>query len=364
MLMAKSITFAFTDSIMMRKISFILLFLFPVLAADAQQVRAGLIAFYNLENLFDTIDTPGVLDEEFTPDGPNKWTGTRYKAKIDNMALAISKIGEDDGWSGGPAVLGVSEIENRSVLEDLAAHPLLRESNYQIVHYDSPDLRGVDVAMMYRPRFFSVTASASPSLDLLNEEGERIYTRDQLVVSGMFDGEAMHFIVCHWPSRSGGELTSRPRRNAAAALSRRLVDSLQAIDNGAKVFVMGDLNDDPVDESLRSYLKASGNPDRLREGELFNTMFPLFRKGVGSLYYRDGMNLFDQIIITPALLGSDYRSYKFLHARVFNAPFLVQKDGQYKGYPLRSFVGTVWQGGYSDHFPVYVIIAKSTAAGN
>ncbi len=364
MLMAKSITFAVTDCIMMRKISFILLFLFPVLAADAQQVRAGLIAFYNLENLFDTIDTPGVLDEEFTPDGPNKWTGTRYKAKLDNMALAISKIGEDDGWSGGPAVLGVSEIENRSVLEDLAAHPLLRESNYQIVHYDSPDLRGVDVALMYRPRFFSVTASASPSLDLLNEEGERIYTRDQLVVSGMFDGEPMHFIVGHWPSRSGGELTSRPRRNAAAALSRRLVDSLQAIDSGAKVFVMGDLNDDPVDESLRSYLKASGNPDRLREGELFNTMFPLFRKGIGSLYYRDGMNLFDQIIITPALLGSDYRSYKFLHARVFNAPFLVQKDGQYKGYPLRSFAGTVWQGGYSDHFPVYVIIVKSTAAGN
>jgi len=348
----------------MRKITFILLFLFSVLAADGQQVRAGLIAFYNLENLFDTIDTPDVLDEEFTPDGPNKWTGSRYMAKLDNMALAISRIGEDDGWSGGPAILGVSEIENRSVLEDLASHPLLKESNYQIVHYDSPDLRGVDVALMYRPRFFSVTASASPSLDLFDESGERIYTRDQLVVSGLFDGEPMHFIVCHWPSRSGGELTSRPRRNAAAALSRRLVDSLLAIDSSAKVFVMGDLNDDPVDESLRTYLKASGNPERLREGELFNTMFPLFRKGIGSLYYRDGMNLFDQIIITPSLLGSDYSTYKFLHARVFNSSFLVQKDGQYKGYPLRSFVGTVWQGGYSDHFPVYVFIARSAAAGN
>jgi len=328
--------------------------------AEAQQVRAGLIAFYNLENLFDTIDTPGVLDEEFTPDGPNKWSGRRYLEKIDNMALAISRIGEDDGWSGGPAVLGVSEIENRSVLEDLVAHPLLKESNYQIVHYDSPDRRGVDVALMYRPQFFRVTVSASPSLDLRDEDGNPIYTRDQLVVSGIFDGEPMHFIVNHWPSRSGGELGSRPRRNAAAALSRRLVDSLLQIDNKAKVFVMGDLNDDPTNESLRKYLRASGNAGRLKEGELYNTMFPLFRKGIGSLYYRDGVNLFDQIIITPALLGNDYSTYKFLLARVFNASFLVQKDGQYKGYPLRSFVGTVWQGGYSDHFPVYVIIVKDS----
>jgi endonuclease/exonuclease/phosphatase family metal-dependent hydrolase len=211
---------------------------------------------------------------------------------------------------------------------------------------------------MYRPRFFSVTASASPSLPLTNDEGEPVYTRDQLVVSGLFDGEPMHFIVGHWPSRSGGELTTRPRRNAAAALSRRLVDSLLAINHDAKVFVMGDLNDDPSDESLRKYLRASGNADRLRDDEMYNTMYPLFRKGIGSLNYRDGLNLFDQIVVTKSLLGNDYSTYKFLHARVFNSPFLMQKDGQYKGYPLRSFVGTVWQGGYSDHFPVYVIIVR------
>lgn len=330
----------------------------PVLSAQ-QQVRAGVIAFYNLENLFDTIDTPGVMDEEFTPEGPNKWTGRRYLEKIDNMALAISRIGEDEGWSGGPAVLGVSEIENRSVLEDLAAHPLLKESNYQVVHYDSPDLRGVDVGLMYRPRFFSVTSSASPLLDIKDEQGERVYTRDQLVVSGIFDGELMHFIVCHWPSRSGGELTTRPRRNAAATLSRHLVDSLQAIDPGAKVFVMGDLNDDPTDESLRKYLRAAPDAQRMKEGEMFNTMFPLFKKGIGSLYYRDGVNLFDQIIITPSLTGDDYSTYKLRLARVFNSSFLLQKDGQYKGYPLRSFVGTVWQGGFSDHFPVYVFIMRN-----
>ncbi len=349
---------------MIRRFTLILIVLLPIcyLAEAQQSVRAGIIAFYNLENLFDTIDAPDVLDEEFTPEGPNKWTGSKYREKLNNMALAISRIGEDEGWKGGPAVLGVAEIENRNVLEDLVAHPLLRESNYQIIHYDSPDLRGVDVALMYRPRFFRVTASASYELDITNENKEKVYTRDQLLVSGVYDGEPMHFIVGHWPSRSSGEVTTRSRRNAAATLSRKLVDSLMTIDPGAKVFIMGDFNDDPTDESLRKYLRASGDADRIKEGELYNTMFPLYRKGIGSLYYRDGVNLFDQIIITPSLLGSDYSSYKFLHARIFNSSFLVQKDGQYKGYPLRSFAGTVWQGGYSDHFPVYVVIVRNNAS--
>jgi len=345
----------------MRTLATTIILLSLAFCVNAQQsLRAGLISFYNLENLFDTIDTPDVLDEEFTPEGPNKWTSDKYYKKLDNMALAISKIGEDDSWKGGPAVLGVSEIENRAVLEDLVAHPLLIESNYQIVHYDSPDRRGVDVALLYRPRFFRVTASASPVLDIKDENGERIYTRDQLVVSGIFDGEPMSFIVGHWPSRSGGEMTTRTRRNAAAALSRHLVDSLVAIDAGAKVFVMGDLNDDPTNESLRKYLRAAPDADKLKEGEMFNTMFPLFKKGIGSLYYRDGTNLFDQIIITPSLVGKDYSSYKFYKSQVFNSQFLVQKDGQYKGYPLRTYVGTVFQGGFSDHFPTYVIIVKKS----
>jgi len=340
----------------MRRFLFCILLLMVAGSLPAQNnVQAGLIAFYNLENLFDTIDTPGVLDEEFTPDGPNRWTGNRYREKIGNMALAISRIGEEEGWKGGPAVLGVSEIENRSVLEDLVSHPLLKESNYQIVHYDSPDLRGVDVALLYRPRFFRLKASASPGLVLFNYQGERIFTRDQLVVSGIFDGEPFHFIVGHWPSRSGGEMTTRPRRNAAATLSRHLTDSLLTIDPEAKVVIMGDLNDDPSDESLRLYLRAAPDQEKLKEGELYNAMYPLFRKGIGSLNYRDGLNLFDQMIVTPALTGNDFSSYKLQYTRVFNKPFLMQKDGQYKAYPLRSFAGTVWQGGLSDHCPVYII---------
>lgn len=343
---------------MMKKIIILSLLVSCFSALNAQSYKAGLIAFYNLENLFDTIDNEGVLDEEFTPEGLDRWTGEKYLHKLNNMAHAISRIGEDDGWNGGPAILGVSEIENRQVLEDLIAHPLLKESGYEIVHYDSPDLRGVDVALLYRTRFFRITASSSPELKIFNDQGERVFTRDQLVVSGIYDGEPMHFIVNHWPSRSGGEMTTRPRRNAAADLTRHLVDSLIAIDKKAKVFVMGDLNDDPSNESLRKHLKAVADPADIQEDEMFNCMYPLYKKGIGSLYYRDGLNLFDQIVVTPALTGKDYSTYKFYKARVFNSQFLVQKDGQYKGYPLRTLVGTVFQGGFSDHFPVYVVIVK------
>lgn len=343
---------------MMKKHFLFALFLSGSLFLGAQSYRAGLIAFYNLENLFDTINTEGVNDDEFSSTGLDRWTPDKYHHKISNMALAISKIGEDDGWKGGPAVIGVSELENRQVLEDLIADPLLKESGYQIVHYDSPDLRGVDVALLYRTRYFRVTASTSNELKIFDEKGDRVYTRDQLVVSGIYDGEPMHFIVNHWPSRSGGELTTRPRRNAAADLARHLVDSLLAIDSNAKIFVMGDLNDDPSNESLRKHLKVAADAGKLKDGELFNTMYPLYKKGIGSLYYQDGLNFFDQIIVTPSLLGQDYSSYKFYKAQVFNSSFLVQKDGQYKGYPLRTYVGTVFQGGFSDHFPVYVLIVK------
>jgi hypothetical protein len=320
--------------------------------------KAGIVAFYNLENLYDTINNEEVDDEEFTPAGLNRWTSERYLIKINRLAEAISRIGEDDGIKGGPAVLGVSEIENRGVLQDLISHPLLKASNYQIVHYDSPDLRGVDVALLYQPRFFRVTSSASPELVIFDENKVRVYTRDQLVVTGIFDGEQISFIVNHWPSRSSGESVTRPRRNEAATLTRHFTDSLLSINRDAKIIIMGDLNDDPVNESLRKYLKASDDPGKLKEGELYNCMYPLFKKGIGSLYYRDGMNLFDQIIVSQPLLGKDYTSYKFYTSRVFNKPFLVQQDGQYKDYPLRTYVGATFQGGYSDHFPVYILIVR------
>ena len=338
----------------------ILLFLLPLFVGNiltAQNYKAGVIAFYNLENLFDTIDTHNVLDTEFTPAGSKKWTGDKYWEKISNMATVISKIGEKEGLPG-PAILGVSEIENSSVLEDLVKADALKKFNFQIVHYNSPDRRGVDVALLYQPRYFRVTHTSSVPLFLYQDDGDRIFTRDQLVVSGIFDDEEMHFIVNHWPSRRGGESRSRPLRNAAAQLSRSIVDSITAINPDAKVVVMGDLNDDPMNESVKVHLKAVGTKKKLKEGDMYNTMYKLYKKGIGSLAYRDNWNLFDQIIITQPFLGDDYSSYKFRMAHVFNDKMLIQKSGKYKGYPLRTYVGDTYKGGYSDHFPVYILILK------
>ncbi len=323
----------------------------------AQNYKAGVIAFYNLENLFDTIDTPDVRDTEFTPVGSKKWTGDKYWEKINNMATVISKIGVKEGLPG-PAIIGVSEIENRSVLEDIVKTDILKEQNFQIVHYDSPDKRGIDVGLLYQPRYFKVTHTSSVPLLITGDGGRRVYTRNQLVVSGIFDDEEMHFIVNHWPSRRGGESRSRPLRNAAAELTRSIVDSITAINPDAKVVVMGDLNDDPMNESVKIHLKVVGEKKKLKEGDMYNTMYKLYKKGIGSLAYRDNWNMFDQIIITQPFLGNDYSSYKLRVAHVFNDNMLINKSGKYKGYPHRTYVGDTYKAGYSDHFPVYIIIIK------
>ncbi|MCU4176939.1 endonuclease/exonuclease/phosphatase family protein [Carboxylicivirga sp. N1Y90] len=346
-----------------KRISFVLfvsIIALSGLGANGQTYKAGIVAFYNLENLFDTIDTPDVRDTEFTPEGSNKWTGERYWRKISMMADVISDIGADEGI-GAPAVVGLCEMENRMVIEDLVNDPKLKPYNYQIVHYDSPDERGVDVCMIYQPKYFQVTNSKSLPLIIYKEEvDERLYTRDQLLVSGIFDGEPMHFIVNHWPSRSGGEMRSRPMRNEAAKLSRSIIDSIQAKDKKAKVILMGDLNDDPINESVAVHLNAVGDKDELGKENLFNTMDVLYRNGIGTLAYRDKWNLFDQIIVTPSLVGKKYSSYQFKSAHIYNRKKLLVPDGRYKGYPYRTYVGrTSYRGGYSDHFPVYIILIKA-----
>lgn len=320
---------------------------------EKKQYKIGCIAFYNLENLFDTI--PGDNDTEFSPNGLNKWDSKKYRTKIANMSEVISQIG-DEMFPGGPAILGICEIENRKVVEDLVNSPKLKPSNYSIVHYDSPDRRGVDVGMIYRPDFFRVTSSRSARLHLIENPDFR--TRDQLVVSGYFDGEPIHVIVNHWPSRSGGEKRSRPLREAAAGLTRSLVDSILRTDANAKIFIMGDLNDDPVNTSVNKILGAVGEMKNLKSNELYNPMFNMYKEGNGSLAYQDSWNLFDQIIMTRALLGEDKSTFKYFKARVFKKDFVLQGSGQYAGYPLRTFAGGAYQGGYADHLPVYVFIIK------
>jgi exonuclease III len=328
------------------------------LFAQERQFKVGCIAFYNLENLYDTINDPLVNDEEFTPQGTAKWDSRKYKIKLERMSEAIHSIGLEYSPDGA-AILGVAEIENRNVLEDLVRMPAIASRNYQIIHYDSPDRRGVDVAMIYQPKYFkphnhkSYKLSVEGMLDFL--------TRDQLVVSGDFDGERIHIIVGHWPSRRGGEKRSMPLRMAAAKLSRHIADSLFGIDPNAKIIIMGDLNDNPTNKSLTEGLNAKGNMNLLRPGDFYNPMYALYQKGIGSNAWRDTWSLFDQIIVSQAWLGDDYSSYRFRLARVHNKVDLTQRSGRFKGYPWRTYVGGEFMGGYSDHFPSYIIIVKAAS---
>ena len=316
------------------------------------------VGFYNLENLFDTIVDPDpgkILQDEFTPHGKNHWTSERYHEKLANMSKVISQLGVEV-TPDGVAILGVAEVENKTVLEDLVNTTLLKSRNYQIVHYDSPDKRGIDVGLIYNPKYFKVTSSKSITLKIPDDPD--FYTRDQLLVNGYLNGEMIHVIVAHWPSRRGGEKRSSPMREAAADLGRSIIDSLQAIEPNAKIFYMGDLNDDPTNVSVKKHLKAVGKEEDITKENLFNPMESFYKKGIGTLAYRDVWNLFDQIMLTPALIDKDYSSYKYYKAKVFNEAFLKQSTGRYKGYPLRTYAGGEYIAGYSDHFPVYLFLIK------
>ena len=323
--------------------------------AQGKQLKVVSVAFYNLENLFDTIDTPYKNDLEYTPQGSNKWDTKKYTTKLERMSEVIAQIGADITKTP-PAIIGVSEIENRAVLEDLVNMPLLKAYNYDIVHYESPDRRGVDVALLYQSSVMKVLSTRSATLKI--EGRDNFYTRDQLVVSGIIDGETIHFIVNHWPSRSGGEKTSRPLRNAAADLTRSLVDSIMNTDPNAKIIVMGDLNDDPSNESLIKHLKAKKSIDETKSGDLFNLMYDMYKKGIGTLAYRDAWNIFDMLIVSYPLVSKEHEGFKLYRTRVFDKDFLKNESGKYKGYPKRTHAGGVYQAGYSDHFPVYLFLTK------
>ncbi|PRZ00912.1 Endonuclease/Exonuclease/phosphatase family protein [Marinilabilia salmonicolor] len=315
------------------------------------------VGFYNLENLFDTIDAPDVRDEEFTPGSEKQWDANRYERKLQNMAAVISGIGAAEGVDA-PAVMGLCEMENRGVLEDLVVTDRLKAFNYEIIHKDSPDNRGIDVALIFRPDFFKPESYRAVPLFIEDEEGERLFTRDQLVVTGTFDGDRLHFIVNHWPSRYGGKERSIPLRNAAAELTRSLVDSIKGLDADARVIIMGDLNDDPVDVSVKKYLRAGVTSQDVKSDSLFNATAPLFFQGRGTLCYRDFWNLFDQIIVTPNLMDANSGKHHIVKTEIYDKQYLRQQEGDYSGYPFRTFVGDWYHGGYSDHFSSYVVLKQ------
>ncbi|MEI3788381.1 MULTISPECIES: endonuclease/exonuclease/phosphatase family protein [Chryseobacterium] len=297
--------------------------------------------------------------DEFTPNSSKNYNTKIYKAKLANEAKVISEMGAQYTKTA-PAVVGLIEVENRQVIEDLVKQPVLAKYDYGIIHYNSYDYRGIDVALIYQKRRFTPTNSLKKELKVFGDDGKREYTRDILVVTGFLDNEKVAFFMNHWPSRRGGEAVSLPKRNAAAALLKQQMDSIRAADPSTKLFAMGDFNDDPVSASLKNYLKAVAGPKDLSETTPYlNLMYPLYKKGIASLAYQDAPNLFDQIIVSKNVISDQVtKEYSVYKAEIFAPPYLVNKEGNYKGYPFRSWDGDRFTGGYSDHFPAFVILQK------
>ena len=341
------------------------------------------VAFYNFENLFDTINDPDTYDEEYTP--VNGWTKKNYKKKLDNLSRVLIELGTSENQKNSPVIIGACEIENRRVLEDLVKHPTLINKGYKVVHFDSPDKRGIDVGFLYQEKYFQPTSYVNVPLYVYESEtagdkkdkkdkkdGEetddkgsvdaktkRIYTRDQLLVTGLLDGEEINVIVNHWPSRSGGEKRSSPYREAAGRLNRKIMDSIIKINPNAKFITMGDLNDGAYNKSVKQGIGAKLKKAELKESrDVYNPFEQMAKDGHASLFYRDSGDIFDQIMVSQQLIpadNNDYSSFKYWKAGIYNKPFLIQKTGQYKGYPLRNQNGVP---GFSDHFPVYIYLVK------
>lgn len=342
---------------MLGKIPFVFSFILLTFSAFAQsQYESFPVGFYNLENLFDINDDEDVRDTEFTPEGEKAWTNERYTSKLSNMSLIISQLGLDMNAQGIVA-LGVAEVENAGVLEDLVKQEAIADRNYKIVHFDSPDKRGIDVGLLYNPLYFTVKNSQAREL-LIFKDGSRKFTRDVLVVTGEMAGEEVSILVNHWPSRSGGEKRSAPGRKAAAELNISIADSLYAINPDAKIIIMGDLNDDPTSASIKKTLNAKPKIEKVNKQGFYNPMYKKYQKGEGSNAYRDSWSLFDQIIVNEPLLSKSQEGVFFLRAEIFKTPAMLQKSGQYKNYPLRTFGGSEYRNGYSDHFPVVGFFLK------
>lgn len=305
------------------------------------------VGFYNLENLFDTVSSVGVEDEDRTPHGKYRWTSDRMELKIKKLHSVIDSINQTVDpyeWS----VLGVCEVENAALINQLCKR-FDPSQNCRFVHFESPDLRGIDVALLYNAKRFRPTHFERKKVKLFLSDDTPKYTRDLLVVSGWLTQLKVHFIVAHWPSRSGGQKRSEHFRSTASYYSRRIIDSIRAKDPKAQIVLMGDLNDDPTDRSVKRLVKET-----VKFEGLYNPMEALHQKGVGSIAHQDRWHLFDQLIFTPNFKTEG--ALQLTGAGVFKRPFLTQKNGRYKNYPLRTYVGTQYSGGYSDHFPVIALL--------
>ena len=339
--------------------------------AGAQKVqKSHVIGFYNLENLFDTYHDEGKNDYEYLPDGANQWTDVKYQKKLHNMAEVIRAMKDENKVYH--TILGVSEIENRNVLEDLVSQPEIADANYQIVHYDGPDRRGVDVGLLYRPDQFTLLESRSipftfdsETIDfgMTQEDKDYFRTRDVLEVRGTIDGEMFAFYVTHLPSRIGGK--SGGLRSRGAEIIYENAMKLMQEYPGIKIAVMGDMNDNPTDISMVTYLHGMEKVEEVGEEDFFDPFLSMIKAGYGSLAYQGAWCIFDIIMVNSNLVNPQRGTFgikpivkKKFYGRIFQRPFMTQQEGQYKGQPKRTSSNGAFINGYSDHYPTYIVISK------
>lgn len=327
------------------------------MAIPTQAFEQYTIGFYNLENLFDFQNDVHILDDDFTKLGRKEWNESRYFKKLQKLSDAISKIGTE--YTGKPpALIGVAEVENKKVLNDLVDQPKLKEFNYKYIHFNSPDERGIDVALLYREDLFKIMEATPLELLIQDEHGVRDTTRDILYVKGTLAGTTLHVYVNHWPSRRDGSQSTNHKREMAAS---RLMEHVNLIDKDKNrlkkqesdntfMVIMGDFNDDPDNDSIKNGILPYG----------FDNVTAALKKGHrGSLNHKFKWNLFDQIMVSENL-HNDLPGSLFLHkADIFDDIMLRQWKGKYRGQPARTFIGRRYAGGYSDHFPVYAVLRRN-----
>lgn len=347
------------------------LLLLMSLSASAQKTQQNyVIGFYNLENLFDIYDDPVKNDSEFLPEGKNKWTQAKYEKKLHNMAKVIRSMADNNKrWH---TILGISEIENRLVIEDLVSQPEIADANYQIVHYDSPDRRGVDVALLYKPdQFTYLDSEAIPfdfnsDIDFSDTDTSYFKTRDILMVHGLIAGEHFAFYVAHLPSRVGGKGGNLRSRGAEIIYNHSR--EMEAKYPGIKIVAMGDMNDNPTDDSMAKYLHGQEHLENVTPTEFYSPYISMLKAGYGSLCYQGVWSIYDLELVNYNLAHAPDGGLKIqpvtknhgkeYYGVVFKRPWMTTQKGQYKGYPFRTFSNGAFVGGYSDHYPTYIVIGK------
>ncbi|MDB2462950.1 endonuclease [Algibacter sp.] len=306
------------------------------------------VAFYNVENLFDLKNNKLKHDSDFLPSSVKNWTPKRYQNKLRKIGFAISNIGRRETGKH-PAIIGLAEVENALVLQDLINSKHLKDCHYNYIHFESKDERGIDVALLYDTEAFKVTHSEAFPIVLTDTDGTTDYTRDVLLVSGILDGENVHVLVNHWSSRREGEKETEFKRLVSSEKVSAVIDTLKKEDEDAKILVMGDFNDDPHSKSIKRLVEGSN---------LYNPMETLRSFTRGSVKHRRQWFIFDQILISTNFFKSSKNAFEFFKANIFDEDFLKIIKGLYKGSPYRTYVGPKYKGGYSDHFPVYIILKK------